>query len=86
MGLVDTLGKGGGPPIHGYGAQILVACGKNDADEIADLSPDQLLSIVEPFCETTEGVRVVRGGQKPDLRKVADWISWARQSRPLKAA
>ena len=74
------------PKLRGHDAQILVACGKNDADEIADLSPDQLLSIVEPFCETTEGGRVVWGGQKPDLRKVADWISWARQSRPLKAA
>lgn len=74
------------PRLRGHDAQILVACGKNDADEIVDLSPEQLFSVVQPFCDTTEGTRIVRSGRKPDLREVTDWISWAQQSRSLEAA
>jgi energy-coupling factor transporter ATP-binding protein EcfA2 len=74
------------PRLRGHDAQILVACGKNDATEIVDLSPEQLFSVVQPFCDTSDGARIVRSGRKPDLKEVADWISWAQQSRPLKAA
>ncbi len=74
------------PGLRGHDAQILVACGKSDADEIRDLSPENLYAIVQPFCETSEGTRIVRGGRKPDLKEVTDWINWSRQSRTLKAA
>jgi len=74
------------PGLRGHDAQILVACGKTEADEIRDLSPENLYAIVQPFCETSEGTRIVRGGRKPDLKEVSDWISWSRQSRTLKAA
>lgn len=74
------------PGLRGHDAQILVGCGKNTADEIRDMSPEQLYTIVQPFCETSEGTRIVRGGRKPDLKEVGDWINWSRQSRALKAA
>ena len=74
------------PRLRGDDAQILVACGKNDVNQIADLSPEQLFSVVQPFCDTSDGERIVRSGRKPDLKEVTDWISWAQQSRPLKAA
>jgi len=74
------------PGLRGHDAQILVACGKSGADEIRNMSPEQLYAIVQPFCETSEGARIVRGGRKPDLKEVTDWINWSRQSRTLKAA
>ena len=74
------------PKLRGHDARILVACGKTDAHEIGNLSPEQLFSVVQSFCETTEGARIIQDGKKPDLQEVSDWISWARRSRPLKAA
>lgn len=74
------------PRLRGDDAQILVACGKNDVNQIADLSPEQLFAVVQPFCDTSDGAKLVRSGRKPDLKEVTNWISWAQQSRVLKAA
>ncbi len=74
------------PKRRGHDAQFLVACDKNNAKEIVSLAPEQLFSLVQPFCETSEGARIVGSRRKPDLKEVTDWISWARHSRPLKAA
>ncbi|MCH2203500.1 MAG: DUF4332 domain-containing protein [Fuerstiella sp.] len=74
------------PKLRGLDAQILVACGRKDADEIVNLSPEQLFSVIQPFCDTIEGERIIQDNKKPDLKEVSNWISWARRSRPLKAA
>ena len=74
------------PQLRGHDSQILTACGYTDPEEIADLSPEQLFAVVAPFCETTQGERIIRGGSKPDLDEVKDWILWAQNSRSLKAA
>lgn len=74
------------PKLRGHDAQILVACGQNNAEDISTLTPEELFSVVQPFCDTNEGARIVRGGKKPDIREVSDWIAWSRLSRPLRAA
>ncbi len=74
------------PKLRGHDAQILVACGRHTPDDICSMSAEQLYAVVQPFCETTEGARIIRGGRKPDLKEVQDWISWAGQSRSLRAA
>ena len=74
------------PRLRGHDAQILVACGKNEPLEIHEMSPEQLYALVQPFCDTTEGARIIRGGRKPDLQEVTNWIAWAGQSRELQAA
>ena len=55
------------PQIRGHDAQILVACDITDPEKLGRMKPSQLLSIVDPFADTKEGKRIIRGGQKPDL-------------------
>ncbi|MDH3719863.1 MAG: DUF4332 domain-containing protein [Planctomycetota bacterium] len=74
------------PELRGHDAQILVACKFRSPDKIASSNPEALFSVVGSFVGTSKGERIVRGGQPPDLAEVADWIEWARQARPLRAA
>ena len=74
------------PDLRGHDAQILVACGITEAEQLSGKRPADLYAIVGPFADTSEGERIVRGGRKPDLEEVTDWISFAQHSRPLKAA
>lgn len=74
------------PGIYGHDAQILVACGFDDPAEITEAEPDQLLSLVEEFADSPEGKSVLRGGKRPDLKEIQNWIDWSRQARPLQAA
>lgn len=74
------------PELRGHDSQILVACGVTEAEQLAGKRPVDLFAIVGPFADTSEGERIVRGGKKPDLEEVTDWIRFAQQARPLKAA
>jgi len=74
------------PQIRGHDAALLVACGWNEPEAIANADPKEVFSIVKPFVESSEGQRIIRKGKKPDLAEVSDWIDWARHSRPLRAA
>lgn len=74
------------PEIRGHDAQILVACGIREPEQLARQSPQNLLTQVEAFAATKEGERVLRSGAAPDLAEVAGWISAAARARPLRAA
>lgn len=74
------------PELRGHDSQILVACGVTEAEQLAGKRPVDLFTIVGPFADTSEGERIVRGGKKPDLEEVTDWIRFAQQARPLQAA
>ncbi|MCA9049415.1 MAG: DUF4332 domain-containing protein, partial [Planctomycetaceae bacterium] len=74
------------PELRGHDAQILVACGITDAEQLSHKRPADLFTIVGPFADTSEGERIIRGGRKPDLEEVTDWVRLAQQARPLKAA
>ncbi|APZ96844.1 DUF4332 domain-containing protein [Fuerstiella marisgermanici] len=74
------------PGLRGHDAQILVACGVTEPEQLAAKRAADLFAIVGPFADTSEGERIVRGGRKPDLEEVTDWISWAQNSRSLSAA
>jgi hypothetical protein len=41
---------------------------------------------VLPFCQSSEGERVLRGSNEPDEAECADWIKWALQRSKLEAA
>lgn len=69
--------------LRGHDAQILVACGFTNADEIASMKPADLLEFVDPFCDTAEAQRLLRGSSRPDLSEVARWIEGARRRRTL---
>ncbi|MBL8825753.1 MAG: DUF4332 domain-containing protein [Planctomycetaceae bacterium] len=74
------------PGLRGHDAQILVGVGINEPEELAALKGRDLLAQVEPFCESSEGERILRGGAKPDLKEVMDWIRSARHARSLQEA
>lgn len=71
------------PELRGHDAQILVACGITEADQLAAKRPVDLMTLVGPFVNTSEGERIVRGGRKPDLEEVTDWIRFAQSARSL---
>ena len=74
------------PGIRGHDAQLLVACGFDDPDEIVEAEADQLLSLVEEYADSPEGKSILRNGKVPDLAEVEDWIAWSKKARPLQAA
>lgn len=74
------------PQLRGYGAQLLVACGMTQPEQIARTTPDALVSQILSFCETKEGQRILRSGDAPAREKIAEWVELASQSRPLEAA
>ena len=74
------------PRIRGHDAQIMVACGYRDAESVAAADCSELLAETAAFAETVEGQCVIRSSDPPDREEVANWITWAQQARPLKAA
>ena len=42
--------------------------------------------MIEPFVESPDGKRVLRGNEPPDEAEVTEWIAAAQQARSLKAA
>ncbi len=74
------------PNLRGHDAQLLVACEFIEPEEIAALQPQSLFSVIEPFSDTKEGLKIIRSGKKPDLAEITDWIAWAQQTRSLQAA
>ena len=75
------------PQIYGHDAQILVACGFESPEEIAESEPEVILSLVGEFKKTQEAKFIIRDkSSDPDLEEVTDWIEWSRQSRHLDAA
>jgi hypothetical protein len=74
------------PELRGHDAQILVACGVTEPEQLAQQTPAELWSQVQPFVESAEGKRLLRGGKAPDLEEVSDWIRWAAHARSVRAA
>lgn len=74
------------PQLRGHDAQILVACEVEDPQTLASMRPNDLFAKVMPFTQTSEGERIIRGGKKPDLAEIQDWIEWASHARDIKAA
>ena len=74
------------PGMRGYGAQLLVACGLTQPEQIAGTPADKLIAQVLAYCETKEGQRILRSGDPPKVEKISEWVELAAQSRPLEAA
>jgi hypothetical protein len=74
------------PELRGHDAQILAACGITSPELLAGRSAEELLSAMRPFLESAEGRRILRNQDGPDLQEVSEWIQWAANARPLRAA
>ena len=74
------------PQLPGYGAQLLVASGFTDPEQLANTSVDVLVGKVLSICKTKKGQRIMRSGDAPERDKIAKWIECAAHRRPLEAA
>jgi predicted flap endonuclease-1-like 5' DNA nuclease len=74
------------PGLRGHDAQILVACGVTEPEELASMNTQELMDVLTPFMESPEAERILRGASRPDHAEVAGWIDAAQHARPLKAA
>ena len=69
------------PNLRGHDAQILVACGIESVDQLATHDADRLWGRVEPFAQSAEAKRLLRGGNGPDRAEVSDWVTWAQHAQ-----
>jgi hypothetical protein len=74
------------PNLRRHDAQILVACGISQPEQLAAMNSSELLDRVEQFAQSKPGTRMFRTATKPDLNEVANWIRWARQRTAVQAA
>jgi hypothetical protein len=74
------------PEMRGMGAQLLVACGLTEPEQIARTSLAELAGKVYAVCHTAEGRRLLHDGQPPSKQRIAAWIRHAAHTRPLEAA
>jgi hypothetical protein len=74
------------PELRGYGAQLLVACGIGEPQQLAAADAAKLGARIDKLCRTTAGQRMLRGSKPPSRQRVAQWIAMAARRRPLEAA
>lgn len=74
------------PMLRGHDAQLLTSCGYETPEDVAGASARQLLEEVSEFAETSDGQRIIRSSDPPDLEEVTNWIAWAKQARRSQAA
>jgi hypothetical protein len=67
------------PGLRGTGAQLLVGAGYRTPDAMADADATELCAAVLAFATGTEGQRVLRDGQPPDIEKIKAWADSARK-------
>ena len=74
------------PRLRGTAAQLLVAVGNRDIDDVATADVETVHALIVEFAATSAGERVLRSGPPPELSKVAEWIAHAKSARPALAA
>ena len=73
------------PELRGHDAQILVASGITEPEELAACAAAELLEKIAPFVASDEGQRLLRSAQPPNLEEVTQWIDRAAQARQIAA-
>lgn len=74
------------PQLRGHDAQFLVACDICTVEELARANSAELFQKVEKYVATPAGERILRGGDRPDLKEVTEWIARAGQGTQQRAA
>jgi hypothetical protein len=74
------------PMLRGHDAQLLVAAKVTSPEELASCDANELVVLIDSVSRSSLGKRILRGGQRPDLAEVTDWIEFAQHHRELKAA
>lgn len=68
------------PNLRGTHAQLLVGAGYQTADSIAEADADKLCADVLAFANSSEGQRILRDGEAPDIEKIKGWLEAARSA------
>lgn len=68
------------PGLRGTHAQLLVGAGYRTAEAVADAAAVELSADVLKFAATSEGKRILRDGNAPDLEKIKSWVDFARNA------
>jgi predicted flap endonuclease-1-like 5' DNA nuclease len=68
------------------GAQLLVATGVRDADDLAGADTGTLFAMIEEYAETGEGQRILRESVPPKRDDVERWIGAAKEATAKRAA
>jgi predicted flap endonuclease-1-like 5' DNA nuclease len=68
------------------GAQMLVAAGVRDADDLANAEADTLLNLIDEFALTSDGQRILREGAPPKRDEIDRWIAAAKEQARKRAA
>jgi predicted flap endonuclease-1-like 5' DNA nuclease len=74
------------PNLTSAGAQLLVAAGVRDADDLAGADADTLFAMIEEYAATSEGQRILREGVPPRREDVERWIGAAKETTAKRAA
>ena len=74
------------PNMTSIAAQLLVAAAVRDADDLANAGGDMLLNMIEEFCETGDGQRVLRDSNPPTREDIDKWIAAAKAVASKRAA
>lgn len=68
------------PGLRGGGAQLLVGSGYRTIHAIAEADPVDLCADVLTFAASSDGKRILRDGQPPDLEKIKSWVTSASEA------
>ncbi len=74
------------PNLTSAGAQLLVAAGVRDADDLANAEADTLVNLIDEFALTSDGQRIVRDGTPPKRVDIDRWIAAAKEQARKRAA
>jgi Domain of unknown function (DUF4332) len=69
------------PGLRGTHAQLLVGAGYRSAEAIAAAEADKLCADVLAFAVSTNGQRLLRNGDPPDIEKIKGWLEAALSVR-----
>jgi predicted flap endonuclease-1-like 5' DNA nuclease len=69
------------PEMDSIAAQLLVAVGVRDIDDLGNADPDMLLNMLDEFCETPDGQRILRDATPPDDEELRGWIETAQEQQ-----
>jgi hypothetical protein len=58
-----------------------VAVGVRETDDLANADPDMLLNMLDEFCETPDGQRILRDATPPDDEELRGWIETAQEQQ-----
>ena len=69
------------PELDSIAAQLLVAVGVRETEDLANADPDMLLNMLDEFCDTPDGQRLLRDSAPPDEEELRSWIEAARDQQ-----